>query len=300
MVAPVIVEVAPRDGLQNERVALSPSARAELIAELVAAGARRIEAVAFVHPDRVPQMAGAEEVMSAVPRTPGVSYAGLVLNRRGLERAVACGVDEVNVVVPCTDAMSLRNQGRDVGAMLAEMRAIVGEARAAGKYVTVTAAVAFGCPFSGEVSPDHVRRVVGEAADAGADEIALADTIGVGVPAQVKTLLDMTAELAPGIATRVHFHNTRNTGYANAAAAIDKGVGALDASVGGFGGCPFAPAATGNVATEDLDYLMRRSGLSTGLQPAALTAAAERLGQRLGRQPDALLGRAGDFPPSEP
>jgi hydroxymethylglutaryl-CoA lyase len=294
-----IVEVSPRDGLQNESRPLSPGLRAELVRRAVEAGARRIEAVSFVHPDRVPQMAGAEEVMAAVPRAEGVSYAGLVLNGRGLDRALQTSVDEINVVVPCTDEMSLRNQGCDMRTMLATARDVVAAAREAGRFVTVTAAVAFGCPFSGAVDPTAVRLVAAMAAEVGADEIALADTIGVGVPAQVRTLTEVVREVAPGLDLRFHFHNTRNTGYANAAAAVEAGVRVLDASIGGFGGCPFAPAATGNIATEDIHYLLRRTGHSTGLSHDALVETATWLGERLGNRPTALLGKAGDFPTAE-
>jgi hydroxymethylglutaryl-CoA lyase len=291
-----IVEVSPRDGLQNEPRPLSPEQRAELVQRAVAAGAKRVEAVSFVHPGRVRQMAGAEEVMAALPRIHGVRYAGLVLNRQGLERALETAVDEVNVVVPCTDEMALRNQGCDLETMMATARDVVAAAREARRFVTVTAAVAFGCPFSGDVAPDAVRRVAAMAAEEGADELALADTIGVGVPAQVRQLTETVRMVAPDLTMRYHFHNTRNTGYANAVAAIDSGVRVLDASIGGFGGCPFAPAATGNIATEDLHYLLQRTGYSTGLQHADLVETATWLGQLLGTRPPALLGRAGDFP----
>jgi hydroxymethylglutaryl-CoA lyase len=292
-----LLEVAPRDGLQNEARALAPRVRVELIGRAVAAGARRVEAVSFVHPGRVPQMAGAAEVMAALPRDPEVRYAALVLNPRGLREALSSGVDEVNVVVPCTDSMSLRNQGRPVAEMVASARSMISQARDAGVFVTLTAAVAFGCPFEGEVSLDAVRAVVTGTLDAGVDEIALADTIGVGVPRQVRRLVQLARQEAAGVPLRFHFHNTRNTGYANAMAAVDEGVSTLDSSIGGFGGCPFAPAATGNVATEDLVYLLERSGYSTGMDGGEVTASAAWLGQELDRCPPALLGAAGFFPP---
>ena len=292
-----ILEVCPRDGLQNERIPLAPADRIALIRELAAAGARRIEAVSFVNPKVVPQMAGAEEVLAGLDRGTGVSYSGLVLNRRGNERALSSGVDEVNVVVPSTDGMSRANQNIDVAGMLQVAREIIAEAHSAGVPVTGTAAVAFGCPFDGEVSLEMVRAVVRVFADAGVQEIALADTIGVGVPTQVRALTQMVREVAPGTPVRFHFHNTRNTGYANAAAALDEGVRVLDAAAGGFGGCPFSPSATGNIATEDLDFLAVRSGYPTGINREGIVAAAQWVGELLQRTPPAMVGRAGIFPP---
>jgi hydroxymethylglutaryl-CoA lyase len=293
-----IVEVAPRDGLQNEDALLPVEDKIELIERAVAAGLRRIEAVSFVNPKRVPQMAGAEEVMAGVPRGAGVSYAGLVLNQRGLDRALAAGVDEINVVVVATDEFSRRNQGCTVDEGVATWERIAADAHAAGVFASVTVAAAFGCPFEGEVPAQRVLDLVRRVAAAGPDEIALADTIGVGVPAQVRTLLHGAAAIAPGVPLRCHFHNTRNTGYANASAALDCGVAALDASIGGIGGCPFAPAATGNIATEDLLYTVDRSGIDTGVRLTDVIDTAAWLAGRLGRPTPALLGRAGPFPPS--
>ena len=279
-----LLEVAPRDGLQNEAKSLAPSIRAELVTRAVSAGARRVEAVSFVHPGRVPQMAGAAEVMAALPRDPQVRYAALVLNRRGLQEALSSGVDEVNVVVPCTDSMSLRNQGRPVTDMIESARVMIREARDAGVFVTLTVAVAFGCPFEGEVDPETVRAVLTGTLDAGVDEIALADTIGVGVPRQVEQLVRLALQESPDTPLRFHFHNTRNTGYANALAAVNEGVATLDSSIGGFGGCPFAPAATGNVATEDLVYLLERipvGGFTNSADWEALMPWAEGLPDNL-------------------
>jgi hydroxymethylglutaryl-CoA lyase len=290
-----IVEVAPRDGLQNEDARVSVEDRVRLIERAVAAGLRRVEAVSFVNPKRVPQMAGAEEVMAGVPRRTGVSYAGLVLNQRGLDRALAAGVDEINVVVVATDEFSRRNQGCSVDEGVRAWERIAADAHAAGVFASVTVAAAFGCPFEGEVATDTVLDLVRRVAAAGPDEIALADTIGVGVPAQVRSLLTGAAAIAPGVPLRCHFHNTRNTGYANALTALDCGVGALDASIGGIGGCPFAPAATGNIATEDLLYALDRSDVPTGVRLADVIETAAWLAELVGPTP-ALLGRAGPFP----
>ena len=250
-----VIEVGPRDGLQNEPVTLSVAQKVRYVESLVAAGLRRIEVVSFVNPARVPQMAGAEEVMAAVPRTDGVSYAGLVLNERGLDRALGAGVDEVNVVVVATETFSQRNQGASVDASSAMADRVVSRAKDAGLRTTVTIAAAFGCPFEGEVPTDRVTDLARRCDASGADEIALADTIGVAVPADVRRVVSAVREVTAR-PLRLHLHNTRNTGYANAIAAVEVGVAALDASSGGIGGCPFAPNATGNIATEDLAYLL--------------------------------------------
>lgn len=294
-----IVEVSPRDGLQNEKVIVSTEAKVELITRLVEAGARRVEAVSFAHPKAVPAMADAEAVMAAVPRIDDVSYAGLVLNRRGLDRAVDTGVDEVNIVVCVTDTFSQRNQNMTADESLTDAVATIAAARAAGLFTTLTLSVAFGCPFEGDVPVERVARFAAVGAAAGVDEIALGDTIGVGVPTQVRALADaVRAEGVDATPLRFHFHNTRNTGFANALAALDVGVTVLDASAGGIGGCPFAPAATGNIATEDLVYMLERMGLSTGIDLAALIPTASFLGEQLGHEVPAMLPRAGIFPPT--
>src|SRR5690348_10363041 len=269
-----IVEVGPRDGLQNESTLVSTSAKIAYIRAVIAAGARRIEATSFVHPQRVPQMADAEAVMAGVPRVDGVSYIGLVVNGRGLDRALAAGVDEVNVVVVATETFSRRNQGMSIAEGLASFAAISQRAHDGGLRVTATIGASFGCPFEGEVAPSTVASLVRQCASAGADEIALADTIGVGVPLDVSRLVEVTREVTD-LPLRFHFHNTRNTGYANALMAVSLGASALDASTGGIGGCPFAPAATGNIATEDLAYALRRSGVGSGLDLPGLVAAAD-------------------------
>lgn len=292
-----IVEVGPRDGLQNESALLDTATKIEYVHRLLAAGARRIEAVSFVHPQRVPQMADAEAVMAALPRSPDVSYIGLVLNRRGLDRALAAEVDEVNYVAITTETFSNRNQGVSVAQALSAWHDIAAAARAAGVRISLTVSAAFGCPFEGEVPPERVVEVIERALATPPDEIAIADTIGVGVPRQVRDLAGRAAAAAPGIPLRMHFHNTRNTGYANALTALESGVRTLDASAGGIGGCPFAPAATGNIATEDLVYALHRSGVRTSLDLAATAAAGTWICDRLGKtEAPALLGRAGGFP----
>jgi hydroxymethylglutaryl-CoA lyase len=293
-----VVEVSPRDGLQNESTLLATDDKVALINRCVAAGVRRIEAVSFAHPARVPQMADAEAVMAQVPRVAGVSYIGLVLNERGLERALAAGVDEVNVVVVATETFSQRNQAVSVEGAVQAWDTIARSARAAGLKTSVTIAAAFGCPFEGEVSEATVLDVVRRVLDGAPDEIALADTIGVGVPSQVRGLLRGARSIAPHVPLRLHLHNTRNTGIANALAAVEEGVAALDASVGGIGGCPFAPAATGNIGTEDLLYALHRSGVGTDVDAMAAARTGSWIAEKLGLpSAPAMLGRAGWFPP---
>ncbi|MFD3459887.1 hydroxymethylglutaryl-CoA lyase [Nocardia fluminea] len=291
-----LLEVAPRDGLQNEPEIVSTDDKVRLIERSVGAGLRRIEAVSFVHPQRVPQMADAEAVMAGVPRAAGVSYAGLIFNDRGLDRALAAGVDEVNVVVVATDTLSHRNQGCSSAEGVVRWLGLARRAAEAGVRRTVTIAAAFGCPFEGEVATSAVLELVRQVAQAGPEEIAFADTIGVGTPDRVRALVTGARALAPDPILRCHFHNTRNTGYANAIAALDAGVQVLDASTGGIGGCPFAPNATGNIATEDLLYMLHRMGIRTGIDSRAVSETGTWLGQVLGRPVPALLGRAGPFP----
>lgn len=291
-----IVDVSPRDGLQNEATLLDTATKIALIERLIAAGVRRIEATSFVHPGLVPQMADAEAVMAGVPRGDGVSYIGLVLNRRGLERALAAGVDEINAVVVASDTFNRRNQGVGTEQSLDDWAIIAAAAHDAGVRAGITIAAAFGCPFEGEVPASRVVEVARRALDAGPDELAIADTIGVGVPRQVHALGGAIRVVDGQVPLRIHLHNTRNTGYANAVAAIDAGFATLDASVGGIGGCPFAPNATGNIATEDLTYLMERQGEPTGLDLDALRITGGWIGEQLGASAPALLGRAGGFP----
>ena len=292
----LICDVGPRDGLQNEDRVLDPGVRADLCDRLAAAGVRRIEAASFVNPKLVPQMAGAEEVLAALHRRSGTVYAGLVLNEKGYERAVAAKVDEVHYAMAATDEFGRRNQNASIEVGLLTALALVARARADGMPITVTLSVAFGCPFEGPVPPERVLGIVERLMVAPADEICLADTIGVGVPAQVKELVTGARRL--GAKVGAHFHNTRNTGYANAVAALDEGVVSLDASVGGAGGCPFAPRASGNIATEDLAYLLRGLGVDTGLDLDALISCSRWLGERLGKELPGMVARAGDFPGS--
>jgi len=292
-----ILEVAPRDGLQNEKTILATEDKVELVERAVRAGARRIEVTSFVNPARVPQMADADELMTALPRHEGVRYAGLVMNRRGLDRALARNVDEIDVVVVATDTFCQRNQGMSTAEACETAAELVAEARAAGVSSTITVGASFGCPFEGEVPTDRLREVVQRVVDAGADELALADTIGVAVPSDVKARLGLARELAGSdMPLRVHLHDTRHTGVANAVAAVESGVATLDASIGGAGGCPFAPNATGNVATEDLVYLFDRMGIASGLDLASTTATAAWLEERLGTPLPGALLRAGAFP----
>jgi hydroxymethylglutaryl-CoA lyase len=294
-----IIDVGPRDGLQNEAVVLGVSQKVEFIRMLTAAGIRRMEAVSFVNPKRVPQMAEAEEVLAALPKDDGVTYIGLVLNRRGLDRALAAGCREINYALVASDAFSVRNQGTTIEEAVEVYRDIAAAARDAGVRFSLTVSTAFGCPFQGEVPAERVLGLVERCADEGAFEIALADTIGCAVPSQVTDLFEGARERAPGISLRAHFHNTRNTGLANCYAAVEAGVQAIDASAGGIGGCPFAPRATGNVPTEDLVYMLERMGVSTGIDLDRLIAAGEWIGEQLGHAVPAMIGKAGVFPPAE-
>ena len=290
-----VCDVAPRDGLQNDVVVLEPAVRAELVDRLAATGLPRVEAVSFVNPARVPQMAGAEEVVAAVERRPGVVYAGLVLNERGYDRLAATGLDEAHFALSATETFNQRNQGATVAESVEAARRIVARAHEDGIRVTVTIGVAFGCPFEGAVEPEHVLRLATQVADCGPNEIVLADTVGVGTPGRVGRLVTSVAAL--GFPVGVHLHNTRNTGLANAYAAVEAGVALLDASVGGIGGCPFAPRATGNIATEDLVYMLHGEGIETGIDLGALIGVAEWLEGALGRQLEGQVYRAGTFAP---
>ena len=291
---PTIVDVAPRDGLQTLPEVWTLADRAALCDALFAAGVPRVEVASFVNPARVPQMAEAEAVIEAV--SGGGERAGLALNGRGIARALATGLDEVRVVIVASDTFSRRNQGMPTREALAQFAGMAPEVRKAGKRLTVVIAAAFGCPFEGEVDPGHVADLALRAAEFGADEISLADTIGCGVPAQVR---DLARRTGPGLTGRplgLHLHDTRSTGYANALTGLEHGVTVLDAATGGIGGCPFAPNATGNIATEDLVWMLERSGIGTGMDLDALMALSERLRARVGAAHSGALLRAGRFP----
>ena len=297
-----IVEVGPRDGLQNEKAVLDPATRADLVLRLEAAGARRIEAVSFVHPKLVPQMAGAEDVMAALPASPGHSRIGLVLNGKGYDRALGTGVDEVNVSLSVTDGFGLKNQGLAVREQVAMLSDILARRHNSDGLDTpvpalsATLSCVWGCPFDGEVSIGQVSDLVSELAALGVAEIGLADTIGVGDPWSVTKKVEAARAVAPDAVLRLHFHDTRNTGIANAYAGVEAGIDVLDASVGGIGGCPFAPGATGNVATEDLVYMLERAGYSTGYDLDALIETARWIGEKIGRPAPGALSRAGGWP----
>ena len=292
-----IVEVSPRDGLQNESSILSTTDKVALIDLALAAGLRRIEVASFVNPRRVPQMADAEAVLEALRGRQGLVRIGLVLNRRGLDRALRAGVDEINFAVATSEAFAARNQGSSVAGLLESFAEVAAISRQENVPVTATITTAFGCPFEGEVDPARVDAVVEAVAAHKPDEIALADTIGVAAPGDVVCRFGGAAKSAPGVRLRGHFHNTRNTGLANAYAAVLCGVQVLDSSIGGIGGCPFAPAATGNVPTEDLAYMLQRMGFVPSLNLGALIEASSWLPDKLGHPIPGLLARAGLFPP---
>jgi isopropylmalate/homocitrate/citramalate synthase len=285
-VALTICDVGPRDGLQNEPETLAPPVRAELVDRLAAAGVPRIECVSFVRDDRVPQMAGAEEVVGGIQRRAGVEYSGLVLNERGWERFAASGLDRANVTLGATESFNERNGNASLAEAVARVEAILGHPGVT--PVTVTISVAFGCPFEGRVDPGVVSELASRFADR--TEVVLADTIGVATPSAVRSLVARAA------AAGFHGHNTRNTGYANALAALEAGANLLDSSVGGLGGCPYAPRATGNIATEDLVFLLEGEGVDTGIDIDRLVETSEWLETTLGRRLEGYLYRAGPWP----
>jgi hydroxymethylglutaryl-CoA lyase len=291
-----MVEVGPRDGLQNESVVFTTTQKLELIGRMLDAGARRIEATSFVNPKLVPQMADAEAVAAGLPRRDGVTFIGLVLNKRGALRALEAGMDELGAVCAASDGFAARNQGMTSDASLAVCCEIVRLAREHQRRAQITISTAFGCPFDGEVNPSRVVEMARLAAAAGPVEIAVADTIGVASPGEVSALVARVAAAIKPLAVRVHFHNTRNTGLANVWAAVQAGAKIVDASLGGIGGCPFAPRATGNVPTEDVAYMLQRSGYDTGLDVDRLIASARWLAGAMGRDVPGMLSRAGAFP----
>jgi hydroxymethylglutaryl-CoA lyase len=292
-----IVEVGPRDGLQSESQVLPTATKVEFIGRLVDAGLRRIEVASFVNPKRVPQMADAEAVLAALaPRASQAQFIGLVLNRKGYDRAQAARCGEVGMVVAASETFSQRNQGSSIDEAVDAWLEIAEAAQAARIRAQVTISTAFGCPFEGEVPIARVVRLAERLAAARPEEIAVADTIGVAVPTQVSSLVAALRLALPGVKLRAHFHNTRNTGLANAYAAVESGVAVLDASCGGIGGCPFAPAATGNIPTEDLIYMLHRMGIATGVDLPALIDTSRWLQQALDHAVPGMLVKAGLFP----
>lgn len=294
-----IVEVGPRDGLQSEPEILSTDAKVRFVALAIEAGIRRLEVASFVHPKRVPQMADAEALLEKLPDRDDVSYIGLIMNERGLDRALATKVQEVGMVVVASDTYNRKNQGVGTDESVAAWQSIASRAKDKGLKANVMISAAFGCPYEGEVSVDRVVELAERVIEAGPAELGIADSIGVAVPGQVSELLGRVRERTGELPLRCHFHNTRNTGLANAQAAVEAGVAYLDASIGGIGGCPFAPAATGNIPTDDLLYLLDRSGIETGVSLEKIIDASRWLERELGRGVPAMLPKAGMFPPGD-
>ena len=292
-----LCDVGPRDGLQNDPVQLDPAQRAELVDRLSKTGLPRVEAVSFVNPKAVPRMAGAAEVMSSITREPGVTYAALVLNGRGLDDAIAADTDEIHVAYPLTNTFCRKNQNVTLAEATEIAQQLVQGGKAAGKRVTMTLGASYGCPFEGPVDEGLVVEHARLAAAAGADEVILADTIGVAVPTQITSLVPKAIAAIGAIPVGLHLHNTRNTGYANAAVGVEAGATIFDASIGGLGGCPFAPRATGNIATEDLVYMFDGMGIETGVDLDELIRVTEWLGGVMGRDLPGLVHRSGPFIP---
>lgn len=292
-----MVEVAPRDGLQNEKTLIATADKIALIERAIAAGARRIEVTSFVNPKAVPQMADAEAVCEGLPERDDVTFIGLVMNARGATRALATGrIDQLGAVAVSTDSFAMANQGQTSDGSVDAAKEIIALSQAAGKSGQVTIGASFGCPFEGEVAQDRVVAMAAALAEAGPVEIGLADTIGVGNPAQVASLVSKVRAAVPHIPVRVHFHNTRGTGLANVWAAIAAGAVTVDASIGGLGGCPFAPGAAGNVSTEDVVYMLERAGVRTGLDLSALVSANHWLGEIMQRTLPGMVAKAPPFP----
>ena len=293
-----MVEVAARDGLQNEPGFFPTADKLELIERAIAAGSRRIEVASFVHPGRVPQMADAEAVCAGLPKRDAkdVTYIGLVLNKRGALRALETQVHELGAVISASDGFGTRNQGRTADETVEDAVEIIRLGKEHGRSAQATISVAFGCPFDGEIAASRVAELARKVAAAGPREIAIADTIGVGVPNQVKAVMAAVKAAVPNLPIRLHFHDTRNTAIANVWAGVEAGATTIDASIGGIGGCPFAPNATGNVATEDVQYMLQRSGVETGVSLNGLIDTAQWLSGKMGRKLPGLVSRAGGFP----
>lgn len=294
-----IVDVAPRDGLQSQPKIVSTDTKVELISRLIEAGIRRMEVVSFVNPKRVPQMADAEELLQRLPVNDDVTYIGLVLNMRGFERALESPVDEINCVVVASDTFNQKNQGATTEQSMSSVEEIIRQLASSSLSAGVTIGASFGCPFEGEVEPARVASLAGRLADMGFEEIALADTIGVAGPSDVEKVISEVRKAAGDVRLRCHFHNTRNTGVANAYVAVQEGIRVIDSSCGGVGGCPFAPAATGNVATEDILYMLERMGKQTDVDVEKIIQTAKWLEGPLEAEMPGMVTRAGLFPPGE-
>lgn len=291
-----IIDVTARDGLQNESVMFSTEEKITLIAKAVAAGAKRLEVASFAHPKYVPQMADAEAVIAGLAQDDAITYIGLAMNERGVDRALKTAIDEVGLVVVATDTFAQKNQNQTRDGSVEIACNLIDKVKQAGRRVNVTIAASFGCPFEGEVDPNIVLAMSQRLAAACPDEISLADTIGVGNPWQVGGLFLKVSQALPDMSLRAHFHNTRNTGLANIYAALEAGVQTFDVSIGGIGGCPFAPAATGNVPAEDVVYMLERNGIDTSMSLEKIISASQWLSQKMAKPLPGMVSRAGGFP----
>ena len=299
--APIeFIEVSSRDGLQNEPELVSTQDKLSMINRIVGAGFKRMEVASFVNPKKVPQMADGEAVMAGLPDAPDVTFIALALNRRGYDRAAAAGAKEVNYSIAASDGFSIRNAGVPAGEAVSAFGEVAKAAHADGVSITATISTCFGCPFDGEVPTSRVKDIAKAAYEAGAEEVAIADTIGVGVPSQVRDIIEACRPVVGDAPLRVHFHNTRNTALANSLAAYESGVTRIDGSLAGIGGCPFAPGAAGNVPTEDLLYMFERMGIRTGVNLDRAISAAQFISHVLDKQTPGMVSRAGSFPPSAP
>ena len=291
-----ILEVGPRDGLQSEPEILPTEVKKEFITRTINAGIKQIEVTSFVHPKKVPQMADAEKLVESLPENDDVTYIGLIMNQRGFERARDCGIDEVGMVIVSTDTYNMKNQNVVTQESIDNWLSIAAEAKSAGIRTSVVIACSFGCPYEGEIDPEHIASIAEQVLEGKPDVLGLADSVGVAVPSQIKRTFSLVKELAPSIPLRTHLHNTRNTGLANAAAAVEAGVSIIDASTGGIGGGPFAPRATGNIPTDDLLYMLDRSGIETGVDLRQVVKTTDWLEEQLGRAVPAMVPKAGIFP----
>jgi len=291
-----ILEVGPRDGLQSEPEIIPTEVKKEFITKTIDAGVKKLEVTSFVHPKKVPQMADAEQLVESLPDRDDVTYIGLIMNQKGFERARDCGIDEVGMVIVSTDTYNMKNQNVVTQESIDNWLNIANEAKSAGIRTSVVIACAFGCPYEGEVDPEDIASIAEKVLQGEPDVFGLADSVGVAVPSQITETFSLIKQMAPSIPLRTHLHNTRNTGLANAAAAVEAGVSIIDSSTGGIGGCPFAPKATGNIPTDDLLYMLDRSGIETGVDLRKVVETTEWLEGQLGRAVPAMVPKAGIFP----